>query len=281
MKLSRRFSLIGLIGIAAAVANGADIYSVHGILQSYDASRRQATISHEAIPGYMPAMTMPFDVGDPGALAGLAPGAALDFHLNVTPAAAWIDHIQPGAQAGAAPFAHVQAAPAAELQPGDPMPDVAFVNQLGAPAALRDFRGRAVAITFIYLRCPLPNYCPLLNRNFQAAQALLNQLEPGKPWSLLSVSLDPAHDTPEALQSFAQGFQAQPEHWSFLSGPLESVRLLGNAVGLEFSDQGGVISHNLRTAVIDPAGRLRKVFKGNEWTPQELVAEVRAAMKSR
>lgn len=275
MKLCLCFCFLALPGLAA---NGADIYSVHGVLQSYDASTRQATISHQAIPGYMPAMTMPFDVGDPAALAGMPPGTALDFQLHVTPTAAWIDHIHAGAQM---PLQLVQASPAAELQPGDPMPDAAFINERGLPAALQDFRGRALAITFIYLRCPLPNYCPLLNRNFAAAQALLDQMAPGRPWSLISVSLDPAHDTPEALQAAAQGFQAQPERWSFLTGRLDAVRLVGGAVGLEFSDNGGVISHNLRTAVIDPAGHLRRVFKGNEWTPQELAAEVRAALDPR
>ena len=119
-----------------------------------------------------------------------------------------------------------------------------------------------------------------MNRNFQAAQALLARLEVGDNWHFLSISLDAAHDTPAVLARFADAYEADARHWSFVIAPEAGVRQLGGAVGLEFTVARGAISHNLRTVVVDAAGRIRRVFRGNGWTPQELASEVRAALST-
>ena len=258
---------------------GVTVYEVRGTCQSADPARHQVTIAHEAIPGFMPAMTMDFDCRDPVSLPALHAGQALSFRLCVTATAAWVEQIRPAAPADAAsPAPAVPPAPG-ELQAGDLLPDSVFTDALGQSVRLGDLRGQALAITFIYARCPLPTYCPLMNRNFQAAQTLLTRLGGDDHWRFLSVSMDATHDTPAVLSACAAAYGADTRHWTFVTASVETVRLFGRSVGLEFSLSGGRINHNLRTIVVNTAGRIQRIFPGNFWTPQELAAEVRAAMR--
>ena len=164
------------------------------------------------------------------------------------------------------------------MKPGDSLPDIELTDARGETARLHDFAGKALAISFIYLRCPLPTYCPLTNHNFQAAQALLERLGIRAQTHFLSVSLDPANDTPARLADFAQAQEADPRVWTFATAREDALHKLGDAVGLEFQRNGSGINHNLRTVVVDARGRLRRVFRGNTWTPQELAAELGATI---
>jgi protein SCO1/2 len=171
--------------------------------------------------------------------------------------------------------------PSRELGAGDLLPDIVLVNQFGEELRVRDFRGKALAITFIYSRCVSPTLCPLVSRNFDAAQTLLARLGVNEHCHLLSISLDAESDTPDVLAAYAKGCQANAQIWTFAPASESEVRRLGNAVGLEFKRVGGQIDHNLRTVVVDSAGRIRHIFRGNSWTPQELVAELRGARPAR
>ena len=265
---------------ANALSDGS-VYEVKGVLQNVDVEHRQATIAHGEIPGYMPAMTMSFDVHDPAILPTLHPGDPLSFRLCVTATSAWIEQLHKTAGAAAPAFVPAAPTPSPELTIGDLLPDLDLVTSAGQTVHLRDFRGQPLAITFIYARCPLPTYCPLLNRNFQTAQTLLARMSSTDHWQFLSISLDAAHDGPEVLANIASVYGADAQHWTFVTAPEEKVRELGRAVGLAFSTSGGQISHNLRTVVLDPTGRIRQIYRGNSWTPQELVAAMRAAMPLR
>jgi len=173
------------------------------------------------------------------------------------------------------------AAAARELAVGDILPDIELVTQLGGKIRVSDFRGKSLAITFIYSRCPSPELCPMVGRNFDAVQTLLTQLGAGESCRLLSVSLDAANDTPEVLAAYAKGCRADARLWTFATAREDMLRKLGDTVGLEFKRVDGRIDHNLRTVVVDANGRLRRIFRGNEWTPQELAAELRAAARRR
>lgn len=163
---------------------------------------------------------------------------------------------------------------ARELNMGDLLPDVPLRREDGQEFHLRDFHGEAVAITFFYSRCSAATFCPLVGRNFNIAQELLTKMGVGGKCHLLSISLDPAHDTTEVLAAYAKGYKADGQLWTFAAASKEDLRRLGDSIGLEYQRVGERIDHNLRTVIVDASGHIRHIFRGGEWTPQELAAEL-------
>jgi protein SCO1/2 len=265
----------------ADVATNATNYAVTGVFQESRSAGKTAIIAHNAIAGYMGAMTMPFNVKSPAELDGLQPGDKITFRLFVTDTDAWIEAIKKtGERASAAapaPTPPVKIMP--ELQTGDLLPDGILTNQSGRPFHLTGFRGRALAFTFFYSRCPLPTFCPLMNSNLAAVQKALLKDSVKTNWQLLSISFDPDFDTPAKLADYAARYQSDPQHWNFATGSPEQIRTLGGSFGLMFWSENGTINHNLRTVIVDPAGRVQKVFTGNEWQPDGLTAEMKRAME--
>ncbi len=267
-----------------AVSTNRQVFEVHGTVLAIHPKQKTVEIKHEAVPGYMPAMSMPFDVKDTNELAGLEPGEPVIFRLTVTDTEGWIDQIRRTA-AGTnsipttGPFRLVR-----EVQPlevGDILPEYHLTNQFNQPFSTTDFKGKALAITFLFTRCPYPNFCPRMANSFEEAQHKLSSLANGPTnWHLLTVSFDPDFDRPEVLKVYAQSHNYDPAHWSFATGTLIDITALGEQFGLSFwHDQTGSISHNLRTVVIDAAGRVQKILPGNDWTSDELVAEMVKASK--
>jgi len=249
-------------------------YSAKGVVEKVAPDNRQVTIHHEAIPGYMMEMTMDFPVHNTNELEGISPGDKITFTLVVNQTNAWVENIRRMGQKGkvmddAMPM---KVGEDSELKPGDTVPDGELISESGRHIHFSDFRGKAVALTFFFTRCPLPNYCPLMNRNFSAARELIQSRTnaPGN-WEFLSVSFDPAHDTPETLEEFAKIYRGENAgHWLFATADTNTLAGWAPRIGLMVMQQGSSISHNLRTIVIDPEGRLFRQFNGNEWTPQEL-----------
>jgi protein SCO1/2 len=166
-----------------------------------------------------------------------------------------------------------------EVEPlsiGDLLPDYRFTNQLGRGVNLADLRGNALAITFIFTRCPFPTFCPLMTSNFKSVHdLLLRNPNVTTNWQLLEITIDPDFDTLERLKGYAGMYKADETHWSFLTGTLMDVTALSEQFGLQFTrEPGGGISHNLRTVVVDAAGRVQKIIPENKWTPQELAEEL-------
>jgi protein SCO1/2 len=271
------------------------IFQAKGLVVEVKAREKQVEVKHEAIPGYMPAMTMPFDVKDTNELAGLEPGQLIRFRLVVTKTEGWIDQIQklaaPTAKAADGRTVNdagttnipLESLRAAEpLNPGDALPEYHFIDQFGQSFTTGQFKGQALAITFLFTRCPFPNFCPRMATEFsEVQQKLLTTPHMPTNWHLLTVSFDPEFDKPEVLKGYSQAFKCDPTHWTFATGKLADISALGEQFGLAFwKDETGSISHNLRTAVIDANGKLQKVLQGNEWTSDELVTEmVRATGK--
>jgi protein SCO1/2 len=273
-----------------ATARGAQsnqqVYLVNGVVTAVTPSEKSVEIKHEAIPNYMPAMTMPFDVKDTNLLAGLEPGQRVAFRLVVTPSRGWIEEIRklgpPSSNVVSRSdgFSFVR-----EVEPlniGELLPEYQFTNELGDPFSTARFKGQALAITFLFTRCPYPNFCPRMANDFEEAQQKLPKM-PNAPtnWHLLTVSFDPEFDKPAMLKAYAQGHLYNPARWTFATGDLDGVTAFGQLFGLAFyHDETGSITHNLRTAVIGASGRLQRVFEGNKWSSDELVTElVRAAAK--
>jgi protein SCO1/2 len=262
------------------------VFQAKGVVISVKPNEKTVEIKHEEIAGYMPAMTMPFDVRDTNELSGLQPGQRVSFRLLVTDTEGWIDHIQKIGEATNNPSANAPVRLARDVEPlqsGDVLPDYRFVNQFGEPFHTAQFKGRALAITFLFTRCPYPTFCPLMSNHFEQVQNKLVALpQDGTNWHLLTISFDPEFDKPEVLKAYAQMHHYDPGHWTFATGELADVTALGEQFGLAFwHDQNGSISHNLRTIVIDASGRVQKVFEGNTWTAEELAAElVKAGRKT-
>jgi protein SCO1/2 len=256
-------------------------YSVHGVVQAIPPDHRHATIKHEKIPGYMAAMTMDFSVRDTNALTGIAPGDEIAFTLVVTTNDDWIENIQRTGKAGVTAPAGWHLAES-DLTVGDTLPDYEFLSESGRPVRFSDFRGRAVAFTFFFTSCPLPEYCPRMNRNFSEARKLLTE-DTNAPanWEMLSISFDSSFDTPQILSGYAKFYRGDDtNHWLFVVASTNTLASLGPKVDLNFWRENGSISHNLRTVVMDGAGKITKQFDGNDWTPQQLADAIRAAGKN-
>lgn len=273
--------------VAPSASTNLQTFQVRGVIVELSASGKTVRIRHEEIPDYMPAMTMPFDVRDTNELAGLAAGDAVTFQMKVTETDGWIEQIRK--IAGAAAPTNILPAGATmrivrEVEPlaeGDLLPDYRFTNQLGRAMSLAELRGNAVAITFIFTRCPFPTFCPLMTSNFKSVHELLSKNSNAPTnWQLLEITIDPEFDTPERLSGHAAMLKVDSARWSFLTGTLLDVTALSEQFGLQFTrEPGGGISHNLRTVVVDASGRVQKIIPENKWTPQELTEEMmKAAM---
>ena len=256
-------------------------YAVRGVVQALAPDQRHATIRHEAIPGYMPAMTMELSAKNPAELKGLAAGDEITFTLVVTADDDWIEEVRRTGKTTTPALVPAWHVVEAELQVGDPLPDCEFTDEKGQTVRLSDFRGRAVAFTFFFTSCPLPEFCPRMNRNFFEARKLL-MADSSAPtnWQFLSVSFDSGFDTPQILAGYAKFFrQDNPDRWRFAVASTNTLAYLGPKVDLRFWRENGTLSHNLRTVVLDGGGRIFKQFDGNDWTPSQLAEALATAAR--
>jgi protein SCO1 len=221
-------------------------------------------IKHEAISNYMDAMTMPFKVKETREISGVQAGAEITFQLHVTKTESWVDQIikvgMAPLEAGEKPAAS-SALPEPEAQLPNPLLAYKFTNELGQAVSLNDFRGQALALTFFYTRCPLPDYCPRLSKNFQeASQQLASMTNAPANWHFLSISFDPEFDSPASLKSYGESYGYDPAHWSFLTGPADKIGELARSCGADYQSTGGIINHNFRTLIVDATGHLQMIF---------------------
>jgi protein SCO1 len=258
------------------------VFDVKGVIQELEPDGKTAVIRHEAISGYMEAMTMPFEVRDTNLLRGLKAGDAISFKLAVTPTEGWIAALtkldspasSPALPPPSNPVTHISRA-LEPLEPGDRLPDYHFTNELEEAVSLGQFKGQVLAFTFFFTSCPFPEFCPRMTSNFAQAEKQLETMTnaPAK-WHLFSISFDPAHDTPQRLANYALGADYDKAHWSFLTGDEDQISNLAEQIGENYWHEGGSIGHNLRTVVVDPSGHIRKIIGGSKWTVSELVEDI-------
>jgi len=292
----RRFSLAALLLVAAAcgrqekpapVAASARRYPLKGVIQSVETARPSITVAHESVPGYMDAMTMSFPVhDDPQVIRILRPGDKIEATLVVDGSRYWLEKIvtkgfvfTPVAQAASAgpPAGSVTPVPNRAVGIGDVFPDFSLTDQAGRTVRLSQFRGEPVAVTFLYTRCPIANACPLTTAKFSKLDAMLQERKFGE---LLTVTVDPEHDSPEVLADYAKKAGADPKRWKFLTGDPKAVAEVASRFGILYYPDRGQVIHGQGVAVIDPKGRLATAYYGNDWEAEHILRDLEAARKA-
>jgi protein SCO1/2 len=283
MRLCGLFICLALSGWLISPGAKADeaserAFAATGVVEQVNSADGTVLIQNEAISNYMSAMTMPFKVKDTKTLAALQSGDKISFQLHVTETESWVDQFT---KIGTVSLKENKPPP--KIQNGQTQPVRArsplwtdkFTNELEQAVSLSDFTGQALAITFFYTRCPLPEYCPRLSRNFQEASQKLESM-PGAPanWHFLSFSFDPEFDTPAMLKAYGESYQYDPKHWSFLTGPPDQIAELARQSGVKYETDNGLINHNFRTLIIDASGHLQMVFPISGDLSDEIVAEI-------
>jgi protein SCO1/2 len=259
---------IGAVLVLATSTACATHHTTTGLVLRVNQPAATVTISHDAFPGYMNAMAMPFDLKGSARGAKLTPGDRVKFRISVKGGHSWVDRVE--VVSAAAVDAGLQNTPAAPvLVPvGTAMPDFELTDQAGAPVALSGLKGKVVAVTFIYSRCPLPDYCPRMVENFKAVRArFAGRMD--RDLVFLTISFDPRYDTPDVLTKYAASRRAGGPGWHFLTGDPAEIERVCNAFGIQYWAEEGLITHSLQTAVIDRDGRLAATVEGKDFTPQQ------------
>jgi len=288
-----RYTLICLLPLLIAFPTFAQQkYSAKGLVLGVEKQRRVLTVSCEAIPGYMDAMVMPIEVREAKELEGLARGAMIKFSLvadkehpyaesvrilsfdslELDPLSARRLRLLDGAMNPAF-------SPDRILKIGQAAPDFSLIDQNRARVTLSEFSGKVVAITFVYTRCPFPNFCFRLTNNFARLQKRFAR-EMGRELILLTITLDPIHDQPEALAAYGRTWNIDSKGWRLLTGPPAEIQKFCDRFGVAFYPDEGEFIHSLHTLVIDRQGKLAANLEGNEFTPEELGDLVQSVLKN-
>ena len=275
--------IVALVAGACSGRSDERRFTLQGQVESLDPALKNLVVKHGEIKGFMPAMTMPYDVREAQALDGLAPGDLITATLVVISNGAYLTDIK---KTGSAPLDTPPPEPPNPtassgfelLKPGDAVPDTAFVDQDGKKRRFGGFKGTPLVVTFIYTKCPLPTFCPLMDRHFAAMQKPLND-DPGlRHVHLVTISFDPVTDTPPVLKAHAKTLDADLTRWTFLTGDRDEIdkfsARFGVSVGRALNDARD-ITHNLRTVIIGADGTLVKAYTENEWTPEQLLTDLR------
>ncbi len=242
----------------------------------------QVSVAHEAIPDFMPAMTMPLKLADPREAGRLAPGDRVRFTLRVSDQATRAaDFVITGRDERAlAGSATARSAPSARLRPGDVVPVFRLVDQGGIPLTGDDLRGHPTVLTFLFTRCPLPEFCPRMVGHFKQLQRALAADATLAAVRLLSVSLDPEFDSPQVLSEYGRTMGADFSRWRFATGAPDQVAILTRAFAVHTERTGPLLDHTLATAFIDAEGRVVELWRGTGWAPQDVLATLRARTRA-
>jgi protein SCO1 len=268
----------GLVGCSTSHSNE-HRYDFKGTVIAVDRAKGEVTVDHEEVVGYMPAMRMAFPLHDTDALNDIGSGDHIQATLVVSDDGYWLEQpfitkAQPDAGNAA------QTVGGMEPQLGAQVPDAKLVNQDGKKIHTGEFRGRALLVTFVYTRCPMPDQCPLMSTNFARLNGELEKdAELRKRTHLLSVTLDPEYDKPEVLHGYGATYAGGKfDNWDFATGDPEEIRRFAEFFGLMYKAENGQVIHSLRTAIVAPDGKLHKIYRGNEWKPADVLQELRALL---
>jgi protein SCO1/2 len=256
-------------------------FEVTGNVVAVDKRGQMLILKHRAIPGYMDAMTMGFVVKDDWVFNVAKPGDQVRATLVVEGSRSWLEGVVVTEKPKADPN---PLAPAAVRtpEPGELVPEFTLLNQDGKKIHLGDFRGKALLLTFIYTRCPLPDYCPLMSKNFAAiAGEVQKDVTLRDSVRLLSISIDPEHDRPAVLRRYALEYAGERsgealKGWQFATGNPEEVRKVAAFYGLNYWKDSGQIIHALVTALIDPQGNVHRIYRGNDWRTAEVLEVIKS-----
>lgn len=278
--MKKKQTLLWLICICGFFAGGCQSepekrYLIQAEVISAEPQRQMITVKHGDIPGLMPAMTMSYMVANPKQIEKLGPGDKITADLVVSESKGRLENIVLVSKGDGKPSPGTsQRLP----EKGDSVPDFAFVNQDGKPIHIRDYRGKALLVTFIYTRCPLPDYCPRMNDNFRQIQSILRENPDSfKKAAFLSISFDPEHDTPTVLKHYAAIYNrpiTPPADWQFAVPAAKDLPEIAYFFGLVYQPDNAQIVHSLSTTLISPTGKIENYYDNNEWTPAELAQSI-------
>jgi protein SCO1 len=254
-------------------------YDLKGKVVSVERDKHTVTVAHEEVKDYMPAMTMPFALRDDWPFEVFTQGDQITATLVVDGTESWLESIVISQQStdtnAPGPSGVVEAKDGAEV------PDFGLTNQGDQPIHLAQYRGKVLLLTFIYTRCPIPEYCTLMSQNFAQIEAeLAKQPELYQKTHLLSISIDPDYDTPAVLRSYGAAHTGKYTdekfaHWEFATGTKDQIKGVAQFFGLRYYADADQIVHGLRTVIITPEGKVAKVYRDNAWKPEEVLAELR------
>jgi len=271
----KRLAVFSLLLLASCAKR----YRVTGLVLGVDRGKQTFVVSHNDIHGYMPAMVMPFHAARAAELDPLGPGSRVTFQLVVGKGQTQARNIRP--QGGTAGVLIDQGdkirlqTPVEKVAIGAQVPDFTLTDQSTKPVRLSDFRGKVVAIDFIYTRCPLPDVCPRLSANF----ARLQRRFVGQDLVLLSVSIDPLYDTPEVLSRYAKIWKADPAMWHFLTGGVGDVEAVARRLGMIYWPEEGLMTHTSQTGIVGRNGKLAAIVEGSSYAVKQLGDLIAAEME--
>lgn len=243
-------------------------FKVEGMVVTVEPDRRTMVVSHLEIPGYMPAMVMPFHLKNASELGSLQPGTRVDFQLVVGGKSRFARKVRVQ-QSSTDNLKILPSISSERLAIGEPVPDFRLTNQLGRPVKLSDFQGRIAVVSFVYTRCPLTEVCPLLCANF-ARLTKRFQRELGSQLVFMSITLDPGHDSIEVLANYAKLWKADPQAWLFLTGGEADIEKVAHRFGVIYWPEEGALTHNSQTAIIGTDGRLSAIVEGSSYDVKQL-----------
>ncbi|WP_420237686.1 SCO family protein [Telmatobacter bradus] len=270
-------------GVALHPANTAvDRYHLRGLVLATSPATGQITVQHGDIPGFMPAMTMAYKLKDPKGIQNLKPGDEItaDVLVHSDRDDYLLDSITITSEArrGLLPAM----LPPHQLMVGETVPDLPLVNEDGKTIHLNDYRGKALLVTFIYTRCPMPTACPLISSKFaRVNNALETDPKAYAASHLISISLDPAYDTPPVLRQYGLAYlddnPSEFTHWEFADTTPDDLKKLAQAFGLEYSEENNQITHTMATTLISPDSKVEQTWAGSDWKPDDVADAVKAA----
>lgn len=261
--------------VASGGATNVTTFPVTGVVKELKPDGKTIVIRHEEVTNYMEAMTMPFRVKESEALAGLQPGDEISFRLLVTDDESWIDRVAKTGRTIQLTNVAVTATNAAPGGMDTSLLDFKFTNEFHQSVSFNDLKGKAVAFTFFFTRCPIPEFCPRLMKNFAEASEKLQTLAHAPTnWHLLAISFDTKFDTPEVLRAYGRQYNYDTNHWSFLTGPADKIAELAQASGVNYEPEGTSFNHGFRTLVLDAGGHLQMNFPVGGNLSDMLVVEI-------
>ncbi len=283
MKRATPIAAIFLLSVALA----AQEHAAKGLVLQVDQAHHRIVVSCDPIPGYMDAMDMRFRVEDTGQLDTVKPGAIVRFTIEEHGSTPLAKNIQPVANfesepAAAGALSALNSAvnsplPTPAVAIGQAVPNFTLTDQDGRAISLSQFRGKVVALTFGYSRCPNPNYCLRLSRNLEQVQKRFHD-RAGRDLVLITIAIDPEYDQGPALARYAESFGADAKSWHFLTGSVQEIHQVAGMFGMNFWNTEGLLTHTLHTIIIDREGRLAANIDGNQFSAQQLGDLVKTVM---
>ncbi len=271
--------LLGLL-LTTTACQSNKRYRLQGKVLAKDPAKSELTIVHKEIPGFMPAMTMPYRVKDPAVVEEIQPGStiAADVVTSGQGKEVWLENVIITEENAHGPAARGETN---YLSAGASVPDLKMTNQDGKAIHLSQFRGKALLLTFIYTRCPLPEFCPRLTAQFAALhRELTKSADESQRTHLITVTLDPKYDTPAILRQYGLAYTGDAsafQHWDFVSAAPSDLKKLAEEFGLDYEEDSGQINHTMSTVLISPEGNLLANWEGSQWKPEEVLQPTRNA----